>query len=855
MLQSIGQHDEILRAAIGRHAGVEFKHMGDGLCVTFPTVSAAVAAAIDAQRGLASADWSGGSALKVRMAVHVGSAHRRDADWFGLSLSRCARLMGAAHGGQLLLSGAAAALLRESPLDDAGLLDLGPVELRDLAGPEHVWQVTAPGLVVEFPALRRAGSTAGNLPAVPSLLIGRSAEIERVGVDLDAGRLVVLTGAGGVGKTRLALAAAEVASAAFSGGVWLVELAAGDTADVDALVAGALQFVPRAGLSARASIVDGIGDRELLLLLDNCEHLLDAAADFAHEALRRCPRLRILATSRQPLGVDGERVVLVPSLKVDTEAVELFIDRACNADGSFRAEPRWLIEQICRRLDGIPLAIELAAARVRTLRPPELLSRLDAHLDVLTRRRGRVARHETLRAALDWSWGLLDEDERTAFGRLSVFAGGFDMVAANAVTAGTPLGHDVVDVLSALVDKSMVLADMRAPAPFRLLAPLRHYGAERLATQGDTADLARRHARYYAELCGRLADALAGPDEVEAAARLAASHADLRAAFSFAVAAEDADLALGIVAPLGRYTNLHVWAEPWSWCRVALDLPGADVHPLRAAALAHASRGAWQLGDHAGALALADQAVSLADRGSPIWCDAQIGRANALIYLGRPDDADAAATAAVDAGADDAGGDALGRVAVMLLIRNVAGRPEPEAARQLLERAVTSSPTAHATALHVAAVVGAVDRSAAIAWNRQAAQLAATSGAVLIQGIALSALANLEAAVDPANGARSYVAAMAHYLRVGNRAHLKGLGRGIIGPLVACRAHEAAAAVDGATRSQALLAPARVTSDLDEAIAEARAALGTSYDAAVHRGEKLTDDELVHYLERVVADL
>ena len=547
----------------------------------------------------------------------------------------------------------------------------------------------------------------------------------------------------------------------------------------------------------------------------------------------------------------------VPSLSVDSDAVELFIDRARNADASFRADPRALVEQICQRLDGIPLAIELAAARVRSLRLPELAARLDAHLDVLIAgRHGRVERHRTLRAALDWSWGLLDDDERTAFARLSVFAGGFDMAAANVVTAGTPVGDDVVDVVSALVDKSMVFADSSDLAPFRLLEPLRQYGAEQLAAQGDTAHLARRHARYYAGLCRRLAVALGGPDELGAAARLAATRANLRAAFAFAVASEDADLALGIVAPLGRYTTVYLWAEPWSWCRVALGLPGAEIHRLRAPTLVHASLGAWQAGDHTSALALADQALSLADRGSATWCEAQIGRANALIFLGRLDDADAAATAAVELGGDDADSRVLQRVISMLIVRKVAGRPEPEAARQLLERASIGSPTTYAYALTAAAlIVGDDDRTAAIEWNEQAAELAAASGAVLIEGFALVTRATFEAAVDPATGARSYVAAMAHFFRVGNRAHVRVHGRALIGPLVACGAHEAAATVDGATRRQAVLAWDAITTPLDDAIAQVRAELGPSYDAAATRGEKLTDDELVHFLQRVVADL
>jgi len=398
---------------------------------------------------------------------------------------------------------------------------------------------------------------------------------------------------------------------------------------------------------------------------------------------------------------------------------------------------------------------------------------------------------------------------------------------------------------------------VRHAAPFRLLEPLRQYGAERLAAQGDTADLARRHARYYAELSGRLAGALFGPDEIDVAARFGAARANLRAAFAFAVASEDADLALSIVAPLYRYTSLYIWPEPWSWCRVALGLPGADLHPLRALTLSHASRGAWQVGDHTGALALADQAVSLADQGTETWCEAQSIRATALLFLGRLDDADAAANAAVEIGGDDADGRVLQRVANMLLGRSVAGRPEPEATRQLLERASTSSPSTYALALVVAALVlKDDDRAAAIEWNEHAVELAAATGAILIEGFALVTRATFEAAVDAATSARSYLAAMAHFLRFGNRAHVRVHGRGLISPLVACGAYEAAATVDGATRRQAVVAfDAMMLTHLDEDIAQARAELGPSYDAAATRGEKLTDDELLHYLQPVVADL
>ena len=338
-------------------------------------------------------------------------------------------------------------------------------------------------------------------------------------------------------------------------------------------------------------------------------------------------------------------------------------------------------------MDGIPLAIELAAARVRAMPLTELALRLATRLDVLAaRRHGRGDRHRTMRATLDWSYELLDDDERVVFARVSVFSGSFDLAAAEAVITGAPLDSDVLEVLGALVDKSMIVADPNSRTPFHLLEPLRQYAVDQLAARRETADLARRHAAYYADLSSQLAASLEGPDEIAAANRLDAARANLRAAFATAISFDDADLALGIVAPLGHYTNIHVWAEPWSWCDTALALPGADTHVLRAATLVHASRGAWQLGDHPTALALADQAVAVADINSTTWRDAQIARSTALAFLGRLHEAEVAATAGAEPLTDNADGSSLGRTAVMLLICNLAGHPDPTLARQLLRR-------------------------------------------------------------------------------------------------------------------------------------------------------------------------
>ena len=696
----------------------------------------------------------------------------------------------------------------------------------------------------------------GNLLGPLTRLFGRDTELAEIDATLRNERLVVLTGAGGVGKTRLALAAADRARPAFAAGIWLVELAANnEAADIASPLLSVFGFVPRDGLSARESVIEGIGDRQMLLVLDNCEHVLDAIAEFAVDALRRCIRLRILATSREAFGVDGEHVILVPPLRADTDAVDLFIDRARNSDPSFRADDRTLIEDICHRLDGIPLAIELAAARVRTLPLNDLAVRLGERLDILaSRRHGSSDRHRTMRAALDWSYDLLDDDERIAFSRLSVFAGSFDLTAFEAVIGAT-FDRDPLDLLGALVDKSMVVADPNSRNPFRLLEPLRQYAGERLAARGETTDLARRHARYYADLGSQLAIALEGPGEIEAASRFDAARANLRAAFATAVVSNDADLAMRIVAPLAGYTNLHVWAEPWSWCQTALALSEAATHPLRAAVLVQASRGAWQLGDPGSALALADQAVVLADTNSATWRDAQISRATVLTFLGRLDEAEEAAAAAVETLGDAPDRASLQRTATMLLIRNLAGHPEPALARQLLSHAEVAGPSIHALALHTAAVIPEPeDRALALDRQRRAVELARAAGAVLIEGFALNALAALEAAVDPAAGAASQVKVMALYLSVGNGAHLRAFGRGIIVALVDCGSYEAAAVVDGATRTASAVLPGRAGA-ITEAINRARDELGPTYHTAASRGEHVTDDELVHYLQHVVTTL
>ena len=454
------------------------------------------------------------------------------------------------------------------------------------------------------------------------------------------------------------------------------------------------------------------------------------------------------------------------------------------------------------------------------------------------------------RAALDWSYDLLDGPERVVFEQLAVFRGRFELAAVERVVGGTV--GDVVVVVSSLVDKSMIVADGIGPARFRILEPLRHYAGERLRESGGADSAAMRHATYYAELATRLGDEQRGRTEIETSKRLDAARDNLRAAFHTAVDHDDVATALAIPVHLTSYASTHVWSEPWAWSLTALDLPGASTHPLRPAALLTASDGAWQHGHYIRAVELAQTVIGLVEPGSEGWREAHRKVAMALVWLGRLDEADAAATIAVADQPAEVTDATLTRISTLALIRNLVGRTDPHMARELLDDArAFGNPTCVATAWHTAGMVlGRDDPVLKAEYQREAAQLAAATGAVLIEGFALATLAGLTADDDPLAGAQAQLDVMRHYLRVGNRTHLRSFGRGLIHPLVSLCAYEAAAVVDGATSDQpdfGELAASRATTTT-----QARDALGPTYPAAAQRGATMTDDELVAYLDETI---
>ena len=493
MRQQLADHDAALKQAVGSAGGFLFKHTGDGVVAAFASPSAAVDAAVAAQRQLA---------LPVRMGICTGEVELRDDDYFGPALNRAARTMSAAHGGQILVAASTASLV-----NGIDLIDLGRHRLRDLSQEQHLFQVRAEGLKLDFPPPRTLNALPGNLPAQATSFLGREHEILELAALVRANRLVTLTGVGGVGKTRLALHVAADLAPDFPDGTWLVEL--GNVTDPGAIAhaAGAvLGIAQQRGTTIEESIFGSLSSQRLLLLLDNCEHLIEAVAALVQPILTRCAKVVVIATSREALMLSGERNWPVASLAVSdhlrSAAARLFVDRALAVAPDFNANDHGdAISEICRRLDGIPLAIELAAARVRSLNPVQIRDRLNERFRLLTGSRRALERHQTLRHAVQWSYDLLSAQERTLLARVSLFAGGFSLEACEQVCSGGNIAPgDQLDLLDSLVRKSLVSADRRGAAMrFGLLETIRQFGEEQLALSGESGAVRLSHAQFYAD--------------------------------------------------------------------------------------------------------------------------------------------------------------------------------------------------------------------------------------------------------------------------------------------------------------------------------------------------------------------
>jgi predicted ATPase/class 3 adenylate cyclase len=610
MRASLARHDELLRSAIEGHRGYVFSVAGDGVAAAFQRSGDAVAAAVDAQRALSTEPWPDGAGLQVRMGLHTGEAEERDGNYFGSPLNRAARLMAAAHGGQVVVSDITAHLLGDSAA--IGLVDLGSHRLRGMVEAIRVFGVKADGLDWVEEPLVTAEPARGNLPRLATQWFGSVAELNLRAEELQERRCMTLTGPGGVGKTRLAIEAGELVAGSFPDGVWLVDLApVVDRDSVYAAMAATLGIAPQDGSPVERAVLDWLERRRLLLIVDNCEHVLEPVAELVGAVVRSIDTVTVLATSREPLGVPGERVVPVPSLN-PADAVELFCDRARAADSSltFDGADREVIGMICDRLDNIPLAVELAAARARSLGPADLLARLSDRFRLL-RGGGRagIERHQTLRATVAWSYQLLSETEQAVFDRLSVFAADFDLAAATAVAPDAGDDSDTLDVLAALVDKSMLTVTRSgSTARYRVLETLRQYGEEGLGERGETEDAQTRHLAYFVRLARETGERWNSPRGIEATETLRREWNNLRAAITTAVARGDAHAAEVILDATFGYALVELRFEHGEWAEAVVALATSGI-PVSPTSYGYAASFAWRAGSYDAAMELASRGV------------------------------------------------------------------------------------------------------------------------------------------------------------------------------------------------------------------------------------------------------
>ncbi len=538
MQAALERHDAVLRSVIDSCGGYVFTTAGDSFAAAFGRAADAVVAAAMMQRALASQDWPAATPVRVRMGLHTGEAQERDGDYFGPVLNRAARVMAAGHGGQVLVSASTVSVLPELPAD-LKLMELGSHRLRDLSEPVELWMLGGEGLEEQFPPLRVSDGVPGNLPTMLTSLVGRTSELVDL-QDLTAShRLVTLVGPGGMGKTRLAVHAGAEAAWRFPDGVWFVDLLAISRNGVVAAVAAALRIQLPVDGDAAAALGEALRGQRLMIVLDNCEHVLGEVADLTMRLLGATDGVAVLATSRQPLAVAGEQLFPVESM--GTASTSLFVDRARLVTPGFHPDKRAqaTINRLCQELDGMPLAIELAASRLRTYSLEELAAGLTDRFRLLRPgRRGRDARrHATsLADTLDWSYELLDADEQVLFDRCSVFAGSFTRNDVAAVCGDESLDEfEVGEILDSLVDKSLVRARDGHGGAGRLdlLDTMRAYGRDRLVERGAADDIAGRHARWFAEFTFETGTCLFGPGAATRLAALAASVDNCRAAFEY----------------------------------------------------------------------------------------------------------------------------------------------------------------------------------------------------------------------------------------------------------------------------------------------------------------------------------
>lgn len=614
---ALATHDRIMRSTMKDHGGYVFSTAGDSFAAAFARAGDAISAAVEAQRVLGGADW-GEAVIRVRMGLHTGEAEEREGDYFGPALNRGARLMAAAHGGQVLVSSASAQIVADHLPEGVSLLELGEHRLKDLSKPERVFQICHPELGHEFPPLRTLDVVPNNLPIELTSFVGREAAVGQIAGALSEARLLTLTGVGGVGKTRIALQVAAGATHHFRDGVWLVELGTLDDPElIPKQVAVAMGVQEQADRPIAATLLEVASRKEALLVLDNCEHLIEGVAVLADQLLRSCPGVRLLATSREPLGVSGETLWTVPPMPLPAvgldadpdllgaiESISLFIDRARLADREFllSKDNAAACAEICRRLDGVPLAIELAASRVSALSPHQIAERLDDRLALLIKStRTALPRQQTLRAAIDWSYELLTPDEQHLFRRLSVFRGGFTLEAVEALLSDAEkLDREALELLTQLVDKSLVVITSRAGTRrFGLLETIRQYAWELLESAGETDATLARHRQWFTSWAAKQGRLVSTSDQLAALEALEADHDNLRAVLERSIASGDVEPALRIAADISFFWWLHShFGESGAWFKRLLAIAEGVPPRVRAKLLIGAGEFSMSVADH-----------------------------------------------------------------------------------------------------------------------------------------------------------------------------------------------------------------------------------------------------------------
>lgn len=840
---ALAAHDEVLRSAIEANGGWLFKHTGDGVCAAFASPRSAIDAAVAAQQKLE---------LPVRMGLATGEAELRGADYFGAVLNRAARVMAAGHGGQILLAESTAALL-----SGGDLLGLGPRRLRDVPTPIELFQVRAAGLRAEFPPLRALDTSPGNLRPPTTSFIGRASQVAELQAAVKAHRLVTLTGVGGVGKTRLATEVAAGLRDEFPDGVWVFELAT--VADPDAVpdaVAAVLSITQQPGQSVSESVAAALEGRVRLLLFDNCEHVRDAAADLVEAILAHSSTVKILATSREGLGISDEQLWVVPSLDVDagvdSAAANLFVERAQSVSSHFsltQPDDAAAVVEICRRVDGIPLAIELAASRMASMTAGEIRDRLDQRFRLLVGSRRGLERHQTLRHAVQWSYDLLDDAEKVLLERCSVFAGGFDLESACAV-ASYEDEFAALDLLDALVRKSLLVADRSSGhTRFSMLETIRQFAEEQLVSRGEASDARAAHARYFA---GREADIMAlwdSPRQREAYDWLATELANLRIAFRWAADQSDLDTATAIARPAGLFGPLVENFEPIAWAEELIEPARAVDHPRFVSLCAIASL-CYMFGrvdeaigfSHAGEIAMQRSPVQEPLGVEQLWLGA--------VYSAIEPERWAAFYRSLMAQGRDA--HELVRACAAITLTNI-GRPQEalSVADGLIDAAeATHNPYAFSFALLAYGMAcSAVDPLRALDALRRGVKVAQESGNRANESylaMSLTMTLNRIAGGDPLAALENIVLAIRNYDESGNVTQLRA-ALGILATFLDRHGHyESAAAIAGFACVVPTAAP--TVPEFRTTLAHLREVLGgQAYESFVRKGEAMSMGAVLTY--------